>query len=117
MVPVSGRVTFHGGPCPAKGSVTFMPVEISEGLPRRPGVGQFDVDGAFSVTSFQPGDGLIPGRYEVQITCYSGLPDPSSRDPFGDINFVPNDYHPDELTVAADSGPTVVNYDVPPKKE
>jgi hypothetical protein len=116
LIPVSGRVTFDGGPCPAEGSVTFMPVDVAPGLPRRPGIGKFKTDGRFVATSFREGDGLIPGHYAVSITCYQGLPDPDSRDPFGDINFVPGDYRPDDLVVDAGSGPIEVNYSVPPKK-
>jgi len=116
LVPVSGRVTFDGGPCPAEGSVTFMPVKVAPGLPRRPGIGKFKSDGRFVATSFHEGDGLLPGRYTVGITCYQGLPDPKSPDPFGDINFVPSDYRPDDLVVDAEGEPIEVNYNVPPKK-
>lgn len=115
-VPVSGTVTFDGGPCPTEGSVTFMPIEVAAGMPRRPGIGKFKADGKFVVTSFQEGDGLVPGRYGVGITCYEGLPDPKSKDPFGDINFVPGDYRPDDLVVDVDSDAIEVNFDVPPKK-
>ena len=117
MVPVSGRVTFAGGPCPAAGNVTFTPVEVASGLPRRPGSATFYTDGEFAVTSFRKGDGLIPGRYEVAITCYSGLPDPWSRDPWGDVSYVPSDFRPQELVVEAESDPIELNYDVPPKKK
>jgi hypothetical protein len=117
LVPVSGRITFAGGPCPASGNVTFTPVDVDAGLPRRPGSATFHTDGEFAITTFRDGDGLLPGRYEVSITCFSGLPDPRSPDPWGDVSYVPSDYKPPQLVVAAGSDPIVVSYDVPEKKQ
>lgn len=116
LVSVKGVVTFGGGDCPAPGNVTFQPLEVAAGLPHRPASAKFGTDGRFEATSFRPGDGLVPGSYKVSITCYTGLPDPSSKDPFGDINEVPSDYAPEVLVVEADSDPVVQNYDVPLKK-
>jgi hypothetical protein len=116
LVPVSGVVTFDGGECPGPGNVTFQPLEVAAGLPNRPASGKFDRDGRYSVTSFQPGDGLLPGRYQVAVTCYSGLPNPKSRDPFGDVNHVPEDFRPDDLVVEAGSSPVQLDLNVPPKK-
>lgn len=116
LVPVSGTVTFDGGPCPAVGNVNFTPIEVAPGLPKRPGSGRFREDGKFVVTSFKEGDGLLPGRYRVAITCFSGLPDRSSPDPFGAVSYVPDDYRPVELVVEEGDDPITVNYDVPPKK-
>jgi hypothetical protein len=93
-----------------------MPKEVAAGMPRRPGVGKFTADGEFVVTSFNEGDGLVPGTYGVGITCYEGLPDPKSADPFGEINFVPGDFKPADLVVAVDSDPLEINFDVPAKK-
>ena len=110
-------MTFAGGPCPAPGNVTFTPIEVDAGLPRRPGSGLFKTDGQLVVSSFNEGDGLVPGRYKVTITCYSGLPDPRSKDPWGDVSYVPKTYQPPELLVKADGGPVEVSYNVPPKKK
>src|SRR5690349_630988 len=49
-VPVSGHITFAGGPCPAEGTIVFSPVAVEKGLPRRPGTARFQSDGAFTVT-------------------------------------------------------------------
>ncbi len=117
IVPVSGKVTFAGGPCPAAGTVTFTPLEVAAGLPRRPASGTFHEDGTFFVTSFKKGDGLIPGRYKVTVSCDSGLPDPRSPDPWGDVSYVAKGYEPPELVVEAGSDPIEVNYDVTPKKK
>jgi hypothetical protein len=113
---VGGRVTFDGGPCPAPGNVTFTPIVVEAGLPRRPASGSFQTDGEFTVTSFNEGDGLVPGRYRVTVTCFSGLPDPTSPDPWGDVSYVPKNYKPPELLVESASDPIEVSYDVPLKK-
>jgi hypothetical protein len=117
MVPVRGQITFAGGSCPAAGNITFSPLEVEAGSPRRPGSAIFDKDGRFVITSFREGDGLIAGRYKVSITCFSGLPDPSKPDPWGDVSYVPNDFHPPELVVERDSKPIELAYDVPAKKK
>jgi hypothetical protein len=116
LVPVSGKVTFSGGPCPAAGNVGFTPIEVEPGLPRRPGSGQFREDGTFQVTSFKKGDGLVPGRYRVTVMCFSGLPDPTSRDPWGDVSYVPKDFQAPELVVQKRGDAVEVTYDVPLKK-
>jgi hypothetical protein len=117
LVPVSGQVTFAGGPCPAAGTVTFTPIEVDPGMPRRPGSATFYTDGAFTVTSFKKGDGLVPGRYQTKISCDSGLPNPASPDPWGDVSYIAKDYQAPELIVVANSDPIVVNFDVTPKKK
>lgn len=58
MVPTRGKVTLNGGRWPRPGALFFAPLKPAEGFPRRPGVGQFDTDGIFTVTSRDPGDGL-----------------------------------------------------------
>ncbi|MBN1589060.1 MAG: hypothetical protein JW888_06065, partial [Pirellulales bacterium] len=61
---VHGKVTFAGGPPPADGIIFFAPLKPAEGLTARPGRARFAKgDGAFAVTSVQPGDGLVPGTY------------------------------------------------------
>lgn len=59
-VPVSGRVTTDGAPL-KHGSVLFVPDE------GRPAGGALDSDGRFTLTCFEKDDGVIPGRYRVQI--------------------------------------------------
>jgi hypothetical protein len=117
MVPVSGQVTFAGGPCPAPGTVNFSPVAPEPGLPRRPASGTFQSDGRFVATSFSEGDGLVPGTYRISISCDSGLPNPWSKDPWGDVSYVPKGFQPPELVVAVDSDAVELAYDVPPKKK
>jgi len=116
MVPVSGEVTFDGGPPPAAGRISFSPNETFGDLPRRPGMAQFGTDGKFQVTSFREGDGLVPGRYRVKVSCLSGLPDITKRDSTESVSYVAPGYEPDELIVEIGSNPIVVNYDVPQRK-
>ena len=74
IVPVRGTVTFHGGPWPKPGHIYFTPLKPAEGFPRRPGSGAFDVDGRFTVTTRDPGDGLIPGTYRIAVECWEVRP-------------------------------------------
>lgn len=120
-VQVTGTVTFDGGACPESGRVTFSPLEVAEGLPNRPASGSFGKDGKYRVYSFRPGDGVVPGRYSVSVSCF----DPSK------VSSVPNDaeilaasyvghsFEPQELMIEAGSGTVTHDFDVPlrqPKK-
>lgn len=59
-VPASGRVTIDGEPL-QYGSVLFLPEQ------GRPAAGSLDKEGRFSLTCFEENDGIIPGKYRVQI--------------------------------------------------
>ena len=73
-IPVRGKVTFDGGPCPAAGTVWFLPVTAGEGSPLRPATAEFDTGGTFQAGTYNPGDGLLPGKYQVRIDCYQTPP-------------------------------------------
>jgi hypothetical protein len=73
-VPTQGVVTLAGGAWPGPGTIQFTPVGPAPGFPLRPGSGDFKADGAFKVTSFAPGDGLVPGKYEVSVECWKSQP-------------------------------------------
>jgi len=114
-IPVSGRITFAGGACPAEGTITFSPEAVETGRPRRPGTAQFGRDGTFTVTSFHEGDGLIPGRYRPIVSCWKGEPrndDPSS---FERLNYVPKNFKAEVVNVAASDKSVVVSLDIPKK--
>jgi hypothetical protein len=119
LVPVSGQITFQGGPPPAQGSITFVQTGDSgiEGLPKRPGRAAFGTDGKYQATTFEEGDGLLPGTYEVNIMCLD--PAAQSGQPFDDVSYVPADYRAEQIVVDKDSGSIEKNYDVPlnPKKK
>jgi hypothetical protein len=59
-VPVSGRVTIDGQPV-TSGSVSFRPPQ------GRPASGKLDDQGRFTLKTFEPGDGCVPGKHEVTI--------------------------------------------------
>jgi hypothetical protein len=67
-VPVQGTITLKGQPL-ADASVTFM-------LPDNSGsaVGRTDAAGHYSLTTFEQGDGAIPGEYGVQVVKYEEPP-------------------------------------------
>lgn len=112
MTPVSGKVTFDGGPPPAAGRITFTPSEITDDLPRRPGLGRFGTDGEFVVTSFREGDGLVPGTYEVKVSCLSGLPDVTKRDATAALSYVAPGFQPEPVIVTRGRAVEVA-FDVP----
>jgi hypothetical protein len=116
LVPVSGKVTFDGGPPPAAGFVTFMPIERVEGKAARPARAIFETDGSYQATSFQPGDGVYPGRYNVSVSCNKGAVDYSKPDPFNAVSYVPKDYKGQELVIEEGSDDVTLDLDVPLKK-
>jgi hypothetical protein len=59
-VPVSGKVTIDGQPV-TSGSVSFQPQ-----LGRVAG-GQLDEQGRFTLTTFDKGDGCVPGKHAVTV--------------------------------------------------
>jgi hypothetical protein len=114
-VNVHGKVTFDGQACPGSGRLTFAPIEVAAGMPNRMGSGKFDTDGEYAASSFRPGDGLVPGRYNVGVACFdssmlSGAP---GDDEFRRASYVREDFKPPELVVESGSGPIEFNIDVP----
>ncbi len=59
-VKASGYVTIDGSPL-KYGSVLFVPDK------GRPAAGGLDSEGHFVLTCFEPEDGIVPGKYRVQI--------------------------------------------------
>lgn len=116
MVYVSGKVTFDGAPPPAVGVITFQPLEAAEGFSRRPARASFGIDGAFEATSIHEGDGLVPGKYSVLVSCNSGQPDPKSPTPWEDITYISPKYEPETLSIEPGSDAVTLNLDLPLKK-
>lgn len=116
LVPVSGVVTFDGGPPPDSGTVVFKPESVAEGFANRSGRATFSTDGKFVVTSFQKGDGLAPGKYTAEVSCYHSAPKIGTKDPFGDASNIDKSYEPASLVVEPGSNDLVVKFDVPLKK-
>jgi hypothetical protein len=116
MTEVAGKVMFSGGPPPKAGRIAFqlVPGSGSGELPYRPGTAAFGADGEFQVTTFEKGDGLMPGTYEVRIICIDGLPGQTKS--FDDVSFVPPNWKPENLVVTGEEHSMNVDFDVPPKK-
>jgi len=61
-IPLRGTVTLDGRPL-ANASVSFLAQD-----PRgRDALGSTDADGVFRLSTFEPGDGALPGRYKVVV--------------------------------------------------
>ncbi len=69
----SGVVTIDGQPL-KKGTVTFQPITTGENNLKRPATGEIDSSGRFQLSTFQAGDGLLPGKYHVVITAFENAP-------------------------------------------
>jgi len=110
-IHVRGTVTFDGAAPPAEGMVYFAPVRAAEGFSRRPGQARFDTGGAFDVTSFGKGDGLVPGTYLVRVECWKTPP--SMDNPGAGESYVAGDYEPETIEVSAESGTMDLTLDVP----
>jgi hypothetical protein len=110
-IPVSGQVTFVGQPPPAPGRIYFQPLDAGGGN-TRPGSAEFDVDGRFTATSYEEGDGLLPGRYRVQIDCWKT---PPREEGTPGVSHIPPGFAPGELVVDAADGEKTLSYDIPPQ--
>ncbi len=73
-IKVTGKVSFDGGPPPGPGVVNFLPTEAAAGFPLRPGNGDFGTDGNYTAYTFEPNDGLMPGKYLVYLECWETPP-------------------------------------------
>ena len=63
-VPVSGKVLHNGAPV-AGANVTFVPQSGKDAASART-----DSEGNFKLTTFEEGDGAVPGSYKVTVTKY-----------------------------------------------
>lgn len=66
VVPVKGKVLYNGQPLPF-GAVTFQPDK------GQPAVGDLTADGSFTLSSYGPDDGAVPGRHLVSVVCYENM--------------------------------------------
>jgi hypothetical protein len=107
---VQGTITFEGAAPPKPGKITFAPIEVPDGLPRRPASGDFDASGNFSLTTFADGDGMIPGRYSANILCWRETPTLATRH---SANYVPPNFQPEIVIELEAEEPVEVRIDVP----
>ena len=113
-VKITGRVTFDGQRPPGPGILYILPEESAPGFPSRPGSGDFGRDGVLKVTTFEPGDGLMPGKYVMYVECWEveqSMGGPPAK------SFVPEKYRSAEksglkLDVKPDVRTQEVNVDV-----
>ena len=66
LVPVSGVVEVDGKPL-AAGAITVAPAD------GRAAGGVIDAGGRFTLTTFEPGDGVMPGRHKVVVNASKAL--------------------------------------------
>ena len=82
---VSGLVTFKGAPV-AEADVNFIPAD------GRPASGRTDAEGRFSLSTFVPGDGVLPGEHVVTVSKQVAK-DGDSDDPYREfIDLLPPAY-------------------------
>jgi hypothetical protein len=71
-VPVSGTVMIDGAPL-SYGFVTFVPAA------GRSASGQLDGQGRFTLGSYEPGDGVLPGSQRVSVLARESLNDKQAK--------------------------------------
>ncbi len=64
--PVQGRVFFDDGRNVEQGSVEFR-LDSESDSQRTVARGKINPDGSFSLSTFEPGDGALPGKYKVIV--------------------------------------------------
>jgi hypothetical protein len=111
-VKVRGRVDFQSRAQPSVCRVFFAPLEVVGDAPLRPASATLGADGTFSATSFAPGDGLIPGKYRVLIEYFDLKP---GGNPDLESDWLRQEYHAGELTVASGQEAVEPAYVVPRK--
>ena len=117
-VPVSGKVTVDGQPIPGPGRLFFTPVDPAPGVPTRAGTAKFDAEGNYKVQVFEPGDGLMPGRYQIGVDCWKSPPNMEGRPV---VSYVAEEVRSAatsglEITIEPGSDPVVHDIDVPGAK-
>jgi hypothetical protein len=74
VYPVKGLVSFEGKPMKGGGTIVFQPT----GSGGKAASGEIAADGTYTLTTFQPGDGAMPGDFRVVvIQTVTNEPEPS----------------------------------------
>lgn len=110
LIPVSGKVTYGGGAWPKKGTIYFTCEKPADGYPSRPGTGEFDTDGSFTVTSYEGGAGLHPGKYVARVECWEVEPNMEGKPT---KSYVPGMAPKLELEVLVTDSAKTVTFDIP----
>ena len=109
-IPVSGKITYGGGPWPTEGVLYFKPLEPASGFPQLTGIAHFQASGAFDVQSTGHERGLVPGRYAVQVECWETPPNMDGKPV---KSHVPADFRIPDLTVEVGAKSKSLSLDVP----
>ena len=117
-VHIEGRVTLDGGDWPQAGELYFLPIAPEEGYPRRAATAKFGTDGVLSPpTSWEEGDGVVPGKYRLFVECWKV---PPTRTGPPSVSFVADKYMAGatsdiEVTITAESANEELLWDFPSK--
>lgn len=74
-VAVEGEVTWNQDALKS-GTITFYP---KDGKTGRTATGTIDARGQFQMMTYSPGDGVIPGEYQVSVRAYAEPVDPNAK--------------------------------------
>lgn len=99
-VPAGGTVTYKGEAV-AGASVTLVPEQGGKAA-----VGKTDANGKFSLMTFDPDDGAVPGTYKVTIVKRTEAPEEVSEDSEGTSAPPAEDLLPTKYGSATESGLT-----------
>jgi hypothetical protein len=72
VAPVTGIVTQKGKPL-TEGDVMFTPSGGAPGAAGAVATGRIGPDGSYTLTTFDTGDGAVPGTYKVTVTATSSV--------------------------------------------
>ncbi len=114
---VGGKITYGGGEWPHKATLSFVSVAgAASNTELHSGSADVKPDGTFTAETFAPGDGLVPGKYEVIVNCWDSdqVTNPNAK------NLAPKEFQspgttPLKVDVPAGSAPITVEWDVPAK--
>ena len=115
LVPVSGKLTLDGKAWPKFGQINFSPVKPIEGHPVLPAMARVNDDGTFAILT-PSAPGLVPGEYNVAITCMKEAAD----ERHAGKSAIPDRYGSPrtsglKVSIAEGSKPVVLNLDLQSK--
>ena len=86
LTTVTGKVTYNGEPVPT-GTISFVSAD------KPTAYGEIGPDGSYSLMTNKPGDGAMPGSYQVTVIALEDMGDrmPEDRNPLPPP-VVPNKY-------------------------
>jgi hypothetical protein len=86
LYPVRGKVTYADGKPVTEGMVVFESKDQANRITAR---GEIRADGSYELSTYQPGDGALPGKYQVLVAPKSdpNAVDKPSRPPPFDLRY------------------------------